>query len=212
MTRFFLNFAVVIMLTCLSFTTTAKDKILLIGDSLSAGYGLEQEEAWVHLLQNKYNKKDNNIIIINTAISGQTTDNALLKIDAWLETHQPSHVLIELGGNDGIRGFPIKILQKHLTELVTKSQAQGAQVALMEIQIPPNLGARYTKMFTDSYDKVAKQTNAYLMPYFMTQIAVKPELMQNDNLHPNAQAQPLIEDFMYVEINKWLQSLAPLDS
>ena len=200
------------MLTCLSFTTTAKDKILLIGDSLSAGYGLEQEEAWVHLLQNKYNKKDNNIIIINTAISGQTTDNALLKIDAWLETHQPSHVLIELGGNDGIRGFPIKILQKHLTELVTKSQAQGAQVALMEIQIPPNLGARYTKMFTDSYDKVAKQTNAYLMPYFMTQIAVKPELMQNDNLHPNAQAQPLIEDFMYVEINKWLQSLAPLDS
>jgi len=197
------------MLTCLSFTTTAKDKILLIGDSLSAGYGLEQEEAWVHLLQNKYNKKDNDIIIINTAISGQTTDNALLNIDTWLETHQPSHVLIELGGNDGIRGFPIKILQKHLTELVTKSQAQGAQVALMEIQIPPNLGARYTTMFTDSYNKVAKATNAYLMPYFMTKIAIEPKLMQNDNLHPNAQAQAIIKDFMYVEINKWLQSLAP---
>ena len=196
-------------MTNLSFTSLANDRILLIGDSLSAGYGLEQAQAWVHLLQNKYNKKDNDIIIINTAISGQTTDNALLNIDTWLETHQPSHVLIELGGNDGIRGFPIKILQKHLTELVTKSQAQGAQVALMEIQIPPNLGARYTTMFTDSYNKVAKATNAYLMPYFMTKIAIEPKLMQNDNLHPNAQAQAIIKDFMYVEINKWLQSLAP---
>lgn len=192
-------------MTNLSFTSLANDRILLIGDSLSAGYGLEQAQAWVHLLQNKYKEDNKPVTIINTAISGQTTDNALLKIDAWLAAHQPSHVLIELGGNDGIRGFPVKLLQKHLTELVKKSQHKGAKVALMEIQIPPNLGQRYRKMFTDSYSKVANQTGAHLMAYFMTDIAVNPSLMLNDNLHPNAKAQPIIRDFMYDEIDKWLQ-------
>ena len=192
-------------MTNLSFISLANDRILLIGDSLSAGYGLEQAQAWVHLLQNKYKEDNKPVTIINTAISGQTTDNALLKIDAWLAAHQPSHVLIELGGNDGIRGFPVKLLQKHLTELVKKSQHKGAKVALMEIQIPPNLGPRYRKMFTDSYSKVANQTGAHLMAYFMTDIAVNPSLMLNDNLHPNAKAQPIIRDFMYDEIDKWLQ-------
>jgi len=192
-------------LTNLSFKSLANDRILLIGDSLSAGYGLEQAQAWVHLLQNKYNDDNKAITIINTAISGQTTDNALLKIDAWLKTHQPSHVLIELGGNDGIRGFPVKLLQKHLTQLITKSQQHGAKVALMEIHIPPNLGPRYRQMFTGSYSKVTKQTGAYLMPYFMSDIAIDSSLMLNDNLHPNVKAQPIIRDFMSVEIDKWLQ-------
>jgi acyl-CoA thioesterase-1 len=205
MTRFFLKSIIILILTNLSFTSLANDRILLIGDSLSAGYGLEQAQAWVHLLQNKYREDNKPVTIINTAISGQTTDNALLKIDAWLAAHQPSHVLIELGGNDGIRGFPVKLLQKHLTELVKKSQHKGAKVALMEIQIPPNLGPRYRKMFTDSYSKVANQTGAHLMAYFMTDIAVNPSLMLNDNLHPNAKAQPIIRDFMYDEIDKWLQ-------
>ncbi len=193
-------------MTNISFNSIANDKILLIGDSLSAGYGLEQAQAWVHLLQNKYIEKNKPITVINTAISGQTTDNALLKIDAWLKAHQPTHVLLEIGGNDGIRGFPVKLLQKHLTQLVTKSQQQGAKVALMEIQIPPNLGPRYRKLFTGSYSKVAEQTGAYLMPYFMTSIAVDPSLMLNDNLHPNEKAQPIIRDFMYNEIDQWLKN------
>ena len=205
MTRCFLKSIIIVILTNLSLTSYANDKILLIGDSLSAGYGLEQAQAWVHLLQNKYNDNNKAITIVNTAISGQTTDNALLKIDAWLNAHKPTHVLIELGGNDGIRGFPVKLLQKHLTELITKSQQHGAKVALMEIQIPPNLGPRYRQMFTDSYSKVTKKTNAYLMPYFMTDIAIDSSLMLNDNLHPNAKAQPIIRDFMYGEINRWLQ-------
>ncbi len=205
MTRFFLNSIFIFILTNLPLPSFANDKVLLIGDSLSAGYGLEQAQAWVHLLQNKYIAKKKPITVINTAISGQTTDNALLRIDAWLNAHQPSHVLIELGGNDGIRGFPVKLLQKHLTQLIIKSQQHGAKVALMEIQIPPNLGPRYRQMFTDSYAKVADKTGAYLMPYFMTQVAVDPSLMLNDNLHPNAKAQPIIRDFMYNEIDKWLQ-------
>lgn len=188
-----------------AFHSEAKNKILLIGDSLSAGYGIEQAKAWVHLLQNTYQENNSPITIINTAISGQTTDNALLKIDSWLSAHQPSHVLIELGGNDGIRGFPVSIVQKHLTELVEKSQQSGAKVALMEIQIPPNLGPRYTKMFVDSYQKVSTSTGAYLMPYFMTEIAIDKSLMLDDNLHPNEQAQPIIKDFMFREINTWLK-------
>ena len=179
---------------------------MLIGDSLSAGYGLNQEQAWVHLLQNKYTNEKKAITLINTAISGQTTDNALLNIDAWLETHNPTHVLIELGGNDGIRGFPVTLLQKHLTQLITKSQLHGADVALMTIDIPPNLGKRYRELFTNSYNKVANDTGAYLMPFFMTNIAIVPELIMDDNLHPNAKAQPIIRDFMAIEINKWLES------
>lgn len=205
MTRYFLKSIIILILTNLSITSYANDKILLIGDSLSAGYGLEQAQAWVHLLQNKYKEDNKPITLINTAISGQTTDNALLKIDAWLNAHKPSHVLIELGGNDGIRGFPVKLLQKHLTKLVTISQQHGAKVALMEIQIPPNLGPRYREMFTASYTKVTTATNAYLMPYFMTDIAIDNSLMLTDNLHPNAKAQPIIRDFMYSEIDKWLQ-------
>ena len=192
------------MLVLPNIANATQQKILLIGDSLSAGYGLEQAQAWVDLLQNKYNEQQANITIINTAISGQTTDNALLKVDQWLKVHQPSHVLIELGGNDGIRGFPVKLLQKHLTELVQKSQQAGAKVALMEIQIPPNLGNRYRNMFIQSYQSVAKNTGAYLMPYFMLEVAVNPDLMLKDNLHPNAKAQPIIRDFMYREINTWL--------
>ncbi|RJE73358.1 arylesterase [Pseudoalteromonas sp. MSK9-3] len=207
MTRLFLNLLVISILLLLPFTSTAKDRIMLIGDSLSAGYGLKQDQSWVNLLQNKYVEEKKPIEIINTAISGQTTDNALLKIDTWLQVHQPSHVLIELGGNDGIRGFPIKLLKKHLTELVKKSTQAGATVALMEIQIPPNLGPRYTSMFTNSYHSVAKQTGAYFMPYFMTEVAVDKTLMQNDNLHPNAKAQPIIRDFMDIEIDKWLKSI-----
>nr|AHX39953.1 arylesterase precursor [Pseudoalteromonas luteoviolacea] len=178
---------------------------MIIGDSLSAGYGLKQDQDWVNLLQNKYVEQKKSILLINMSVSGQTTDNALLNIDAQLKAHQPSHVLIELGGNDGIRGFPIKLIRKHLTQLVTKSQHSGAKVALMEIQIPPNLGPRYTKMFTDNYQKVAKETEAYLMDYFMVPVAVDKTLMQNDNLHPNEKAQPLIRDFMEAQIDSWLK-------
>ncbi|MFY8299054.1 arylesterase [Pseudoalteromonas sp. SS15] len=205
MLREFLKLAVFLAFLLISSTSFAKDKIMIIGDSLSAGYGLEQEQAWVYLLQNKYKQEQSDIEIINTAISGQTTDNAILKIDAWLQAHKPTHVLVELGGNDGIRGFPVKILRKNLTTLIEKSQEAGAKVAVMAIQIPPNLGPRYTKMFADTYKKVTDATGSYLMPYFMVEIATDKSLMMQDNLHPNAEAQPIIRDFMYREFNTWLK-------
>ncbi len=177
---------------------------MIVGDSLSAAYGLKQEDGWVKLLQNKYVEKDKPIELINTSVSGQTTGNALARIEQQLASHNPSHVLIELGGNDGLRGFPVNKLRENLQSLVAKSQQANAVVALMEIQIPPNLGPRYTSMFIKSYSVVTEKTNSYLFPYFMFEVAGKPELMQNDNLHPNKQAQPLIAEFMYTEIEKWL--------
>ncbi|MDK1288200.1 arylesterase [Pseudoalteromonas umbrosa] len=206
MIRIFLK--LMLFLACFNqpFSAIANEtKIMIIGDSLSAGYGLKQDQDWVNLLQNKYVEKKKSILLINMSVSGQTTDNALLNIDAQLKAHQPSHVLIELGGNDGIRGFPIKLIRQHLTQLVTKSQNSGAKVALMEIQIPPNLGPRYTKMFTGNYQKVAEETGAYLMDYFMVPVAVDKTLMQNDNLHPNEKAQPLIRDFMEQQFESWIK-------
>ncbi len=185
-------------------SANAKQKLMIVGDSLSAAYGMKQDDGWVKLLQNKYDSEQKSIAIVNVSVSGQTTGNALAKIAQQLQDIQPSHVLIELGGNDGLRGFPVKRLRSNLTEMVRASQQAGAKVAVMEIQIPPNLGPRYTSMFTASYKAVTEATDSYLMPYFMLEVAGKPDLMQDDNLHPNEQAQPLIRDFMYREINKWM--------
>ncbi|UDM64166.1 arylesterase (plasmid) [Pseudoalteromonas piscicida] len=198
-----LLFILVIVMTPLS--ANAKQKLMIVGDSLSAAYGLKQDDGWVKLLQNKYEIEQNPIEIINVSVSGQTTGNAVAKINQQLKAISPTHVLIELGGNDGLRGFPVKRLKANLTLLVQSSQQAGANVAVMEIQIPPNLGPRYTSMFTESYQQVTEQTGSYLMPYFMLEVAAKPELMQSDNLHPNKEAQPLIRDFMYQEINQWLE-------
>lgn len=195
------------MLSSLTLPSLAQNKILLIGDSLSAAYGLKQAQGWVDLLQNKYTEEKKPITIVNTAISGQTTGNALLSIDVWLKNHKPSHVIIELGGNDGIRGFPVKVLNNNLRTLIDKSLNTGATVALMQIQIMPNLGPRYTEMFSSTYAKAAKTTGVYLMPFFMTEIATDPNLMQDDNLHPNAKAQPIIRDYMHNEIDKWFEQI-----
>ncbi|MFC3031489.1 arylesterase [Pseudoalteromonas fenneropenaei] len=205
MTRKFLLILTVFLLPCFSlFAAPTVTKIMLVGDSLSAGYGLKQEQSWVYLLQNKYVQSQEAIEIINTSVSGQTTDNALLKLQTQLATHQPSHVLIELGGNDGLRGFPIKVLKQNLRALAEQSQQSGASVAIMAVQVPPNLGPRYTQLFAQSFADIANETQSYLMPFFMTEIATDPTLMQNDNLHPNAKAQPQIADFMAKEIATWL--------
>ena len=199
-----LRFIFVLLLVIKPLTAAADNTILILGDSLSAAYGLKQEQGWVKLLQDKYAEKDQSVYLVNASISGETTGGALRRLDALLSEFEPTHVLIELGGNDGLRGFPIKRLQANLRDLITKSQQIGAKTAVMEVQIPPNYGPRYTKLFTDSFKTIADETDSELMPFFMLSIAGRPELMQNDNLHPNADAQPLIRDFMYQTINDWL--------
>ena len=204
MTHSILRLVFILFLVIKPLSAAADNTILILGDSLSAAYGLQQEEGWVKLLQDKYDDEQADIELINASISGETSGGALRRLDALLEQYEPTHVLIELGANDGLRGFPVKKMQTNLTSLIQKSQAANAMTALMEIYIPPNYGPRYSKMFTDTFSRVSEETNAHLMNFFMLNIAGQPELMQNDNLHPNKKAQLLIRDEMYDSIKKWL--------
>ncbi|MBH0076158.1 arylesterase [Pseudoalteromonas sp. SWYJ118] len=204
MTHSILRLVFILFLVIKPLSAAADNTILILGDSLSAAYGLQQEEGWVKLLQDKYDDEQTDIELINASISGETSGGALRRLDALLEQYEPTHVLIELGANDGLRGFPVKKMQANLTFLIQKSQAANAMTALMEIYIPPNYGPRYSKMFTDTFTDVSEETNAHLMNFFMLDIASQSDLMQNDSLHPNKKAQPLIRDEMYDSIKKWL--------
>lgn len=204
MTHSILRLVFILFLVIKPLSAAADNTILILGDSLSAAYGLQQEQGWVKLLQDKYNDEQADIALVNASISGETSGGALRRLDALLTQYQPTHVLIELGANDGLRGFPVKKMQANLTSLIQKSQAASAMTALMEIYIPPNYGPRYSKMFTDSFSQISEETNTHLLNFFMLNIADKPELMQNDGLHPNKKAQPLIRDEMYDSIKTWL--------
>ncbi|MGB0947239.1 arylesterase [Pseudoalteromonas marina] len=204
MTHSILRLVFILFLVIKPLSAAADNTILILGDSLSAAYGLQQEQGWVKLLQDKYNDEQADIALVNASISGETSGGALRRLDALLTQYQPTHVLIELGANDGLRGFPVKKMQSNLTALIQKSQAANAMTALMEIYIPPNYGPRYSKMFTDSFSQISEETNTHLLNFFMLNIADKPELMQNDGLHPNKKAQPLIRDEMYDSIKTWL--------
>lgn len=204
MTHSILRLVFILFLVIKPLSAAADNTILILGDSLSAAYGLQQEQGWVKLLQDKYNDEQADIALVNASISGETSGGALRRLGALLTQYQPTHVLIELGANDGLRGFPVKKMQANLTSLIQKSQAANAMTALMEIYIPPNYGPRYSKMFTDSFSQISEETNTHLLNFFMLNIADKPELMQNDGLHPNKKAQPLIRDEMYDSIKTWL--------
>ena len=204
MTHSILRLVFILFLVIKPLSAAADNTILILGDSLSAAYGLQQEQGWVKLLQDKYNDEQADIALVNASISGETSGGALRRLDALLTQYQPTHVLIELGANDGLRGFPVKKMQSNLTALIQKSQAANAMTALMEIYIPPNYGPRYSKMFTDSFSQISEETDTHLLNFFMLNIADKPELMQNDGLHPNKKAQPLIRDEMYDSIKTWL--------
>jgi acyl-CoA thioesterase-1 len=171
-------------------------KILILGDSLSAGYGLKQDQAWVQLLQNAYNQEKSPILLINASISGETSGGALQRLPALLAEHTPDWVLVEIGGNDGLRGYPVKLLKQNLKRIVDKSIAANAKVLLMEIEITPNLGKRYATMFKDAYKQVANEKQLPIIPFFITSVVTESNLMLPDGIHPNAEAQPLLSEKM----------------
>lgn len=186
------------MLLVLSLTAAAVQAktLLILGDSLSAGYGLSQQQSWVHLLQQKLDQQDSSWTLVNASISGETSGGGLARLPALLEQHKPDYVLIELGANDGLRGFPVPQLESNLNAMVTQIKQQQSKAVLMQIRIPPNYGPRYTKLFTDLYPKISKEQQIPLWPFFMETIALKQQWMQADGLHPNLEAQPVIADLM----------------
>jgi acyl-CoA thioesterase-1 len=165
-------------------------KLLVLGDSLSAAYGLKQEQGWVSLLQDAWQNKG--ITIVNAAISGETTDGALSRLPRLLAQHQPTHIFVELGGNDGLQGHPVNKMRDNLDEIIRLAKSKQVKVILQQMQIPTNYGQRYTKMFTNSYTELAAKHEVPLLPFFLENIALDKNLMQRDGIHPNALAQPMI--------------------
>lgn len=176
--------------------TPSQFKLLVLGDSLSAGYGLTQHQGWVSLLQNLWRHDELQIDVINAAISGETTDGGLARLPRLLEQHSPTHVLIELGGNDGLQGHNVQKTKANLDAMVTMAKEFGASVFIQDMEIPTNYGRRYTQLFANAFDDVAKENDITLIPFFLQDVALNPSLMQKDGIHPNAEAQPMIAEFM----------------
>ncbi len=185
---------------------TAEIKLLILGDSLSAGYGLLQAQSWVSLLQNIWLDENRKVEVINAAISGETSDGGLARLPRLLDQHAPTHVLIELGGNDGLQGHNVTKLQENLSKMIELVKAEGAEVYLQDMEIPTNYGRRYNQLFGNSFDTVAAQQNVTLVPFFMQEIALNDELMQRDGIHPNEKGQPLIAEFMHGQLTPLLFS------
>jgi acyl-CoA thioesterase I len=164
-------------------------KILVLGDSVSAAYGMRQHEGWVPLLQKEIADQ---ATLINASFSGETTAGGLNRLPALLKEHQPHIVIIELGGNDGLRGYPVPSIRKNLQNLITLSSDAGAQVLLIGMKIPPNYGKPYTRAFEENYTLLAKENDLPLVPFLLESVAGNNELMQSDGIHPTANAQPLI--------------------
>jgi acyl-CoA thioesterase I len=182
---------------------TAMPVILVFGDSLSAGYGIRVEQGWVSLLAQKIEHEGYGFHVVNASVSGETSAGGLARLPRALSVQQPRIVLLELGANDGLRGLPIQQTQDNLGKMIALLQQQHLPVLLLGLKLPPNYGERYTSGFVSMYQSLRDQYHVPLLPFLLENVALKPDLMQADGLHPNEQGQPLLLD------NVW-PTLAPL--
>ncbi len=171
---------------------SAPPVVLILGDSISAAYGMSLDEGWAALLARRLAEHHPDAKVINASISGETSAGAAARLPALLAQHQPGVVVIELGGNDGLRGYPVDRLQANLEQMTRTAQASGAKVLLLAMEIPPNYGRRYTQAFRQSFVAVAEATGAPLSPFMLDGVATDPALMQADGIHPSVAAQPLL--------------------
>ena len=181
--------------------------VLVVGDSLSAEYGLKRGEGWVPLLEKRIADQRIAATVINASISGDTSSGGRSRLPALLAQHKPSHVILELGGNDALRGLPLKSTEDNLTQMTHAAQAAGAKVLLVGMQVPPNYGADYTRKFEEMFSTVASNTRAGLVPFLLKGVADVPEapaLFQTDRIHPAAVAQPRMLDNVWPELKKLL--------
>jgi acyl-CoA thioesterase-1 len=166
--------------------------IVVLGDSISAAYGISMEEGWVALLQHRLHAEGTSYTVVNASISGDTSAGGLRRLPDLLSTHAPRIVIIELGGNDGLRGYPISQLTQNLRQMIQLIESAGATAVILPMEIPPNLGKIYTDAFRDSFDKAAENSEARVGAFPLESVALNPTLMQADGIHPTADAQPLI--------------------
>ncbi|MFU8815274.1 MAG: arylesterase [Pseudomonadales bacterium] len=184
---------------------SAGPTILVLGDSISAGYGIQREQTWVSLLEARLASDPEPWRVVNASISGETTGGGLARLPGALEAHDPDVVIIELGGNDALRGYPIENIRANLSSMVDLALDAGGQVLLVGMQIPPNYGPRYTRAFAEVFHEVAREHRVPLVPFLLEQVALLPELMQADGIHPKAIAQELLLDTVWPHLAPLLE-------
>ena len=186
-----------------SFGPAQAATVLVVGDSISAASGLETQEGWVTLLEERLREHNPEFKVVNASISGETTGGGLARFPQLLSEHQPDYVIIELGGNDGLRGLSLTQMSSNLTRMVQQAKQQDAVVLLLGMRLPGNYGQRYTEAFYNVYQQIAEQENVAVVDFFLAGVGGEEGMMQADGVHPTQMAQPLLLD------NAW-QRLAPL--
>jgi len=178
--------------------------LLVLGDSISAAYGIQREQGWVTHLETRLSALDPAWKVVNASVSGETTGGGLARLPAALETHDPAVVVIELGGNDALRGYPLPRIRDNLDDLVRLARDAGREVLLVGMQIPPNYGPRYSQGFSAMFQEVAERHEVPLVPFLLQEVALAPGMMQDDGIHPTADAQPLMLETLWPHLEPLL--------
>ena len=199
--------AIVLLALINPVTASSGQVILVLGDSISSAYGIDKEEGWVALLQQRLDSSRPGWRVINASVSGDTTRTGLKRLGPALDAHSPAILIVELGGNDGLRGLPFSEIRESLSAIVETATKRGVQVLLAGIRLPPNYGEAYNSIFTGIYSEVAGKYGIPLVPKLMDQVAEKRELMQEDGIHPTAAAQPQLLDNVWAELEPMLDSV-----
>lgn len=187
--------------------TLAQTTLLVVGDSLSAGYGVTTEVRWVNLLSQRLNTHCGPFQVINASVSGDTSQGGLSRLPALLSKHEPSVVIIELGGNDGLRGINSRAMHDNLQRMVSRAKQAGAAVLLLGVRLPANYGPEFTNAFHQVYYDVSEAESVPLIPFFLKGVALDMSLMQNDGIHPNDKAQPILEENVWAGLMPLLKTL-----
>ncbi|HLF30349.1 MAG TPA: arylesterase [Xanthomonadales bacterium] len=186
--------------------SNGSDRVLLVlGDSLSAAFGMELQESWPQLLQDRLTQDGHAYRVFNSSIVGDTTQGGLARLPRLLAEHEPKIVIIELGGNDGLRGLPLDVTRANLKSMIEQSQAIAARIILAGVYLPPNYGKTYTERFSEMYVSLAGETGVSLIPFLLEGIALDPGLMMEDGIHPTAAAQVLMLDTVWRALEPVLQ-------
>ena len=203
--------AFIVLLLAATVNSTETPTILVFGDSLSAGYGIDVDRSWTTLLQARLEYEGYEHRVVNASISGETTEGGAARIEQAIANFDPALIILELGGNDGLRGIPSARMKGNLEKIISTSTMSGASVVLLGIRIPPNYGQRYTDAFEDVYRALAMQYDIPWIEFFMDGIALNDELMQDDGIHPNTAAQPILLDNAWPMISQALAANTRID-
>jgi len=205
--KWFCRLFIIITLAAAALPVSARETILVLGDSLSAAFGIEKQQGWVSLLQQRLNDNGYDHKVINASISGETTSGGLARFKPLLERHQPEIVIIELGANDGLRGQSLRIMQKNIQRIIQQTQQQQGKVLLVGMQLPANYGLAYTSLFHRVYKKLSRQNDIPLVPFLMQGLEDSKKHFLPDRLHPTAAAQPILLSNIWKELEPMLATM-----